>query len=277
MKIRLFSALTLLTALSLVAPVRAENLEHTQRLISTRDCQGCDLSRVGLIYADLIGANLSGANLSEANLTRANLSNANLSGADLRGAVLNAINLSGADLSGANLAGADLRDAYLEGVNLTGANLQGALLMGAVGLPEGVLTAADYYLWGMAEDRQGNFQAAIDYYSQAITLNPDFAHAYLARGVSHLQMYDDARALQDARRAEQLYLAQGNPTGHQTSIRFAEGIQQYQVARAEAQGEPGRPVDGVERRGRRRGGSFLGFLGGLANMALRFLPMLLVP
>ena len=45
-----------------------------QKLLSTKECVGCDLS----------GADLSGLNLKEANLTEANLTKAKLKGANLK-------------------------------------------------------------------------------------------------------------------------------------------------------------------------------------------------
>ena len=59
-------------------PVIAENLEHTQQLLATKQCPSCDLSGAGLVLADLAGANLQGANLARANLSRADLSGADL-------------------------------------------------------------------------------------------------------------------------------------------------------------------------------------------------------
>jgi uncharacterized protein YjbI with pentapeptide repeats len=257
MKLKLLSTLTLLTPL-IAFPAQAENLQQVQQLVSTRQCQGCELSRAGLVYANLQGADLSGANLVQANLTHANLSGANLQGANLAGAVLYGANLNGADLRGANLGGVDMRDSYVQGINLDGANLQGAVLMGAIGIPPEYITAEDYYRWGLAEDQQGNFSGAIAYYNQAIGLKADFAHAFLARAASRLRLRDMNGALADAQQAEQFYLAQGNEQGHQTSMRFSQGVQAAQEAANE------RP-----RRG--GGGNFLGFLGGLASLAVRFL------
>ena len=59
-----------------------------QKLLSTKECVGCDLS----------GADLSGLDLREADLTKANLSKA-----DLTKAKLIATNLTKANLKGANL------------------------------------------------------------------------------------------------------------------------------------------------------------------------------
>jgi uncharacterized protein YjbI with pentapeptide repeats len=265
MKASLLSALSLLIPLALVAPAQAENLQHTQQLMSTRQCQDCNLSRVGLVYADLTGADLQRSNLSEANLTRANLSNANLQGADLSSAVLYNINLTGADLSGANLSGADLRNANLQDVNLQGANLNGANLMGALNLPSGSVGVVDYYNWALAEDQRGNFSGAIAYYTQALVMQPDFANALMGRSISRARMRDADGALVDAQQAQQFYIAQGNIEGQRVSTEFVEGIQQAQEAQLEASG-----------RGNSTGnGNFVDFISGLANLAIQALPLFL--
>ena len=64
-----------------------------QKLLSTKECVGCDLS----------GADLSGLNLREADLTKANLSKADLTKANLTEATLTEVTLSGANLKGTNL------------------------------------------------------------------------------------------------------------------------------------------------------------------------------
>ena len=89
--------LALLTSVgAAISAASAFNENDLQKLKTTSECAGCDLS-----YAQLSGASLSNASLSNANLYGANLSGANLSSADLTGA-----NLSAADISGANLSNA---------------------------------------------------------------------------------------------------------------------------------------------------------------------------
>ncbi len=95
------------------------NNDAVNRLLSTRECSGCDLQGVKLERADLNGVNLSNANLTNADLEKANLSNANLSGANLTNADLEEANLTGANLRGANFQRADLEDANLTNKALT--------------------------------------------------------------------------------------------------------------------------------------------------------------
>jgi uncharacterized protein YjbI with pentapeptide repeats len=250
------SATTLSTLGGITAPVRAENLEDTQQLITTKTCQGCDLSGAGLVYANLSGAQINQSNLSQINLSRANLTGTDLSGSNLSGAVLFNANLTGANLSGADLSGADLRGARLSGVNLTGANLEGANFLGAVGLPSEVATNENLYSLGLAEAQRGNFRGAIENYNQAIGVDSTFANAYLARGIARIQLGDQAGALQDAKTAEQFYTAQSNDAGIQASTQFSSGIEAMQAANAQQQ------------RGAR--GNFMNVLAAAASMLVKF-------
>ncbi len=65
-----------------------QRLTTIQQLLTTKQCQGCNLQRANLANADLKGANLAGVNLSGANLSGANLTGANIKGAILQGANL---------------------------------------------------------------------------------------------------------------------------------------------------------------------------------------------
>jgi uncharacterized protein YjbI with pentapeptide repeats len=109
--VKFLTAVLLVISLGEAAPVKAADPNHVKRLLETKECSECDLSR----------ANLSGADLSFAILVNANLMNANLKGA----------NLSGADLTRANLSEADLRQASLNQAVLTSANLNQTNLIGA--------------------------------------------------------------------------------------------------------------------------------------------------
>lgn len=92
----------------------AQAEKNKAKLLQTKSCPSCDLSRVTLNRADLKGANLQGANLSGARLLLADLTKANLKNADLRNASLAAADLSGANLEGADLDGADLAGVFFD-------------------------------------------------------------------------------------------------------------------------------------------------------------------
>ena len=141
---------------------RKSDIPSLKKLLDTKKCPNCDLSKINLSVANLTEANLGGADLSGANLSLANLTKANLGGADLSGANLSDAILWKANLSRANLSRADLSDANLSLANLTkadlsesnltradlggsdlsyanlnGANLSGAIMEGAI--MEGVI------------------------------------------------------------------------------------------------------------------------------------------
>lgn len=223
-KLTIFTTAAFLTT-SLTAVAHAENLQHTQQLLSTNQCPQCELSNAGLVLADLVGANLSGADLSRANLSRANLTGANLSGANLTGASLNGANLSGANLSGANLSSTDLRDAFLSNAKLFGTSLTSANVQGAIGIPNQAGTPEDFYAWGVTESERGNFRGAIAKYNQALVMKPDFAPAFLARGIALYKLGNEPGANQDAKSAGALFSAQGNTGGYQASQNFVQAME----------------------------------------------------
>jgi uncharacterized protein YjbI with pentapeptide repeats len=256
MKLRILAAATLLSTIGSMPAATAENIQHTQQLLATRQCPNCDLSGAGLVLANLTGVNLSGANLSGANLSRANLSGANLSGANLSGTSLFGVNLTGANLSGANLNGADLRNAYLTDANLVNVSLTNAQLLGVRGMPTNIGTAEDFYRLGVIEAQAGNYRNAIDYYNQALNLKSDLAAVYFARSMSRADLGDFTGAAQDAGRANELFAAQGNPQGEQLSKQLAEAI----VARQ----KPTEPRTGG-------GGNFMSVLGSLGSVLLRLM------
>ncbi|HBE32730.1 MAG TPA: hypothetical protein DD990_15775, partial [Cyanobacteria bacterium UBA11368] len=99
-----------------------------------------------------------------------------------------------------------------------------------------------------------NFNRAIDLFNQALTMKPDMANAYLSRGLSRYHLGDRTTAIEDTKKAETLYIAQGNQEGQQLAQQVIKAIQTPQTARL----RPGR-------------GNFLSFLQGLATVALQFL------
>ena len=228
MKLRILAAATLLTTLAPIAPAPAENIQHTQQLLATRQCPNCDLSSAGLVLANLTGANLKGADLRLANLSRANLTGADLSGANLSGTSLFGVNLTGANLTGANLTGADLRSAYLSDANLLNANLTNAQLLGVRGMPTNLGNAEDFYRLGVKEAQAGNYRNAIDFYNQALNLKPDLAAVYFARSMSRADLGDFGGATQDATRANQLFATEGNRQGQELSKQLVEAIAERQ-------------------------------------------------
>ncbi len=218
----------LLASLSAAAPVRAENLAQVRQLLATRQCARCDLSHAGLVMANLRNADLRGADLRRANLSQADLSGADLRGANLAGASLHSANLSGANLMGANLVAADLRKAYLLEAYLWGAQLDHALLQGAVGFANPSATPEHFFALGMQEAQYNNYVGAIAHYNQALQLNPQFAAAYLGRGIMRHYLTDWSGAVQDTRIARAIFEQQGDAAGVKASDDFIAWIDQLQ-------------------------------------------------
>ena len=247
----IISLVTVLTTISLSSAAQAENIAHISQLLSTKDCSLCDLSNAGLVMSNLSGSQLRGADLSGANLSRANLRGADLSGANLSGASLNGADLSGANLSGANLNGTDLRSAYLVNANLTDVSLDTAYMQGAIGVPNYAGTPAQFHNWGALEAQKGNYQAAIGHYNSALNIKPDFAPAYLARGLARYRLGDAAGATQDAEIAAHLFENENDPSGYQASQAF---LQRLELATNPPKGQGG----GIDR-----------FIGGFSSLLLK--------
>ncbi|MBO0351895.1 pentapeptide repeat-containing protein [Phormidium pseudopriestleyi FRX01] len=245
----------LFSTLCLTSIATAENVQHTQQLLSTKQCTQCDLSGAGLVMANLANAQLSGANLVRANLSRAQLTGADLSGADLKGASLFGANLMGVNLQGADLRGADLREAYLVDVDLTGAQLDGANLQGAIGAPRTALAVEDVYNWGVAEAQRNNHQKAIAYFNQALVLDPEFAPAYLARSIVRADTGDFSGAQGDAEYAKQLFAIQNNTQAFEAT--------EVLIAQIEAAQNPEEAEGG--------GGGFMRFVGSMGVLLLRLM------
>ncbi|WP_030007431.1 pentapeptide repeat-containing protein [Picosynechococcus sp. NKBG042902] len=223
MKKLLFTACCVLP-LAIAPQVRAENLTHVSQLLSSRQCQNCQLTRSGLANARLDGADLRGADLRQANLSRADLSLADLRGANLTGASLVGANLAGADLEGANLDGADLREAYLAGANFTNTSLRTFYIARAVGLLDAPVSAEQLYQWGFVEGENKNYRMAIAYYDAAANQEPDNGAIYLSRAIARYQLRDFAQAQQDATFAQTLFTSQGSTVGVDASQRLLDEI-----------------------------------------------------
>jgi tetratricopeptide (TPR) repeat protein len=255
--IRCFAAAALLSCFSL--PVQAENLEHLRQLLSTKQCESCDLSGSGLVMSNLAGARLSRANLVNANFSQADLSGADLSGANLTGASLHGANLMGANLSGAILTGTDLREAYLTNANLSGTALDRAYVEGAVGMPNNAATPELFFNWGLVEVKKGNYNAAMENFNKALALQPEYASAYLGRGYVLLRLGKDSEATQNIQVAAQLFQEQKNTQGYETAQNLLERMEAIRE-------EKNRNASNVQ----------LGNLvQGIGGLLLKFLPALL--
>jgi len=124
--IRLACALVLLSMVNSASAQQSETVaSNIRHLVSTRECEGCDLHGANLEGKDLSGVNLEAADLSGANLEATNLRGANLSRAILLKARIINTKLSGANLRMADLSDLDIDQAF-ESLEIIGTQLEGA-------------------------------------------------------------------------------------------------------------------------------------------------------
>lgn len=92
---------------------------NVEKLLTTRECRGCDFTGITIVNKDLSGVDLTSATFDGGSLYACDLTGANLTGVSFRNAVLRR-----ADLKDATLAGTDFSDADLSYAR--NANLQAA-------------------------------------------------------------------------------------------------------------------------------------------------------
>ncbi|MGK7873930.1 MAG: tetratricopeptide repeat protein [Xenococcaceae cyanobacterium] len=79
---------------------------------------------------------------------------------------------------------------------------------------------------GLARYQLGEYQAAIEDYTQAIRINPNDADAYYSRGIARKNLGDKRRAISDFLQAAELYKQQGNTEWYQNSLDQVRRLQQ---------------------------------------------------
>jgi tetratricopeptide (TPR) repeat protein len=72
------------------------------------------------------------------------------------------------------------------------------------------LTAEEWFNSAYNKGESGDYQGAIADYNQAIKIKPDYALAYINRGVAKSDLGDKQGAIADYNQAAQLYSQQGN-------------------------------------------------------------------
>jgi hypothetical protein len=75
--------------------------------------------------------------------------------------------------------------------------------------------AQAYYYQGRARYRLGYTQAAIEAYTQATRLEPDYAQAYYHRGLANHDLKELPLAVEDLQKASEFFNEQGDRTGNQ--------------------------------------------------------------
>jgi tetratricopeptide (TPR) repeat protein len=71
------------------------------------------------------------------------------------------------------------------------------------------MNARELYQQGHNKGRRGLYKEAVEDFTQAIKINPDFAEAYIARGHARNGVGDKPGQLQDFQKAVDIYRARG--------------------------------------------------------------------
>ena len=222
--------LLLLLTVLLGAPLSAR-ADDLMVLLEARSCPNCKLADADLVHADLRDADLNAADLQRANLSRARLDGADLSNANLRFSSLQGASLQGADLRGARLDGTDLRQADLSGSLISPGALDRSHWLGAIGIDQGLRSAASLHNAGVDEAQAGRWPQAERLFGKAIQTDPEQAMSWIARGLSRGQQGDEAKAAQDLLHAADLLDRQGSP---EQSEQLRQAVNKLQTDEADA-------------------------------------------
>ena len=199
--------------LMLATPLLAQANEHHQslvKLLSDRQCAGCNLQDADLVHADLRGANLRNAQLQRANLSQARLDGANLQGANLSFTSLQGAYLQGANLLGATLEGTDLRQAELSGTALSPGALSRSHWGQAKGINHQSLSYSEVHNAGVDAAQAGRFTDAERLFGEAIRLQPNAPVSWIARGLSRVEIGNAEEGARDFSYAASILINQGD-------------------------------------------------------------------
>lgn len=100
--------------------------KNLTRLLTTKECEKCNLSGLTVRQVNLKRSKLRGANLENIKITQAKADGADLQGANLVGARLTNVRLTKANLKNADLRNVEYNFGNLAKADLRGANLEGA-------------------------------------------------------------------------------------------------------------------------------------------------------
>ena len=107
-------------------PIQEPANPNVQKLLTTRECRGCDFTGTEIINKDLRGVDLSNASFEGGSLYASDLTGANLTGVNFRNAVLRRTDLKDATLAGTDFSDADLsfaRNANLQAAGTTSSTI----------------------------------------------------------------------------------------------------------------------------------------------------------
>jgi tetratricopeptide (TPR) repeat protein len=73
-----------------------------------------------------------------------------------------------------------------------------------------VMNARELYQQGRDRGRRGLYKEAVEDFTQAININPDFAEAYIARAYARTLTRDNQGLIEDFQKAIDIYIARGD-------------------------------------------------------------------
>jgi len=72
------------------------------------------------------------------------------------------------------------------------------------------MNAREVYQQGRDRGRRGLYKEAVEDFTQAININPDFAEAYIARAYARTLTRDNQGLIEDFQKAIDIYIARGD-------------------------------------------------------------------
>ncbi|ACK71040.1 TPR repeat-containing protein [Gloeothece citriformis PCC 7424] len=86
-------------------------------------------------------------------------------------------------------------------------------------------SAEAYYNRGIAYSKLGNYDAAIADYNQAISLNSNLAEAYVDRAKIYFHFGNSSKGLKDLQRAADIFKQQGNTIAYNQTVEMIQKLQ----------------------------------------------------
>lgn len=90
---------------------------------------------------------------------------------------------------------------------------------------EDVLLAENFLKQAGAKAEEGDYVGAVQSYTQAILLNPNFARAYGNRGLVRANLGDRRGAMEDWRKAAELFLAQRSMANYEMVLGYMSKLE----------------------------------------------------
>ena len=81
-----------------------------------------------------------------------------------------------------------------------------------------------YYRRGLEYEKKGEYKAAISAYSEALRLNPNYAIAYMQRGLAYANLDQKQQAIADLRMSTKMFFESGDLDNYHKARSFSEEV-----------------------------------------------------